>query len=52
MARQSRKDLELWVIADNERAVKTYERAGWTRTPDLKVRNDFGRVEGRFTLSH
>ena len=51
-ALQSRKDLELWVIADNERAVKTYERAGWTRTPDLKVRNDSGRVEGRFTLSH
>jgi GNAT superfamily N-acetyltransferase len=51
-ALQSRKDLELWVIADNDRAVQTYERAGWTRTQDVKVRNDSGRVERRFTLSH
>lgn len=44
-------DLELWVIADNERAVRTYERAGWVGSSDLKVRNASGRVERRFTLS-
>ncbi|WP_104165191.1 GNAT family N-acetyltransferase [Cryobacterium sp. N22] len=51
-AQQSSKDLELWVIEDNDRAVQTYERAGWTRTQDVKVRNDSGRVERRYTLSH
>jgi GNAT superfamily N-acetyltransferase len=44
-------DLELWVIADNERAVRTYERAGWVGSSDLAVRNASGRVERRFTLS-
>jgi len=44
-------DLELWVIADNERAVSTYEQAGWVGSSDLKVRNASGRVERRFTLS-
>jgi GNAT superfamily N-acetyltransferase len=44
-------DLELWVIADNERAVRTYEQAGWVGSSDLKVRNASGRVERRFTLS-
>jgi len=45
-------DLELWVIADNERAVRTYERAGWVASSDLKVRNASGRLERRFRLSH
>lgn len=44
-------DLELWVIADNDRAVRTYERAGWVGSSDLRVRNASGRVERRFTLS-
>lgn len=44
-------DLELWVIADNERALRTYERAGWVGSSDRKVRNASGRVERRFTLS-
>lgn len=44
-------DLELWVISDNERAVRAYERAGWVGSSDLKVRNASGRVERRFTLS-
>ena len=43
-------DLELWVIDDNDRAVHTYERAGWTRTQDATVRNGSGRVERRYTL--
>ena len=51
-AEQSSRDLELWVIDDNDRAVQTYERAGWTRTQDVTVRNDSGRVERRYTLSH
>lgn len=49
---QASQDLELWVIDDNDRAVQTYERAGWTRTHDVTVRNDYGRVERRYTLSH
>jgi GNAT superfamily N-acetyltransferase len=44
-------DLELWVIADNDRAVRLYERAGWVGSSDLTVRNASGRVERRFTLS-
>lgn len=43
--------LELWVIADNARAIRTYERAGWIATSDVKVRNDSGRAERRYTLS-
>ncbi|MET0821102.1 MAG: GNAT family N-acetyltransferase [Aeromicrobium sp.] len=39
--------LTLWVIADNERAVATYERAGWTRTDDVQ-QLDAGRTEARF----
>lgn len=38
--------LTLWVIADNERAVATYERAGWTRTDDVQQVGD-GRTEAR-----
>ncbi|RAK28791.1 acetyltransferase (GNAT) family protein [Actinoplanes lutulentus] len=29
-------ELELWVIAGNERAIAVYERAGWTRTSNVK----------------
>lgn len=38
--------LELWVIAANERAIATYEHAGWTRTGDQHVSSD-GRLETR-----
>lgn len=44
--------LELWVIADNDRAIRSYERAGWTRTADVKVRNASGRPEQRYTRVH
>ncbi|AWB86085.1 hypothetical protein C3E77_05285 [Mycetocola zhujimingii] len=44
--------LELWVIADNDRAVSSYERAGWTRTANVEVRNSSGRPERRYTLRH
>ena len=44
------KPMELWVIADNTRAIAAYESAGWSPTSDLKVRNCAGRVERRYTL--
>jgi len=50
-AAPSSTDLELWVIADNARAVRTYERAGWIATQDVKFRNDSGRPERRYRLS-
>ncbi len=40
--------LELWVIDDNERAVRVYERAGFTRTEDVKRDHPEGRLERRF----
>ncbi|MEP7762580.1 GNAT family N-acetyltransferase [Sanguibacter sp. 25GB23B1] len=40
--------MELWVIADNERAVQTYERAGWTATAEVEVRHAGGRPERRY----
>ncbi|WP_347559511.1 GNAT family N-acetyltransferase [Arthrobacter sp. S39] len=43
--------LELWVIADNTRAVACYESAGWISTPEIKVRNSAGRPERRYVLS-
>lgn len=39
-------ELELWVIADNARAVALYERSGWRATAE--VRNSAGRLERRF----
>ena len=42
------RELELWVIADNERAVALYERSGWQATDEVKVRNSSGRLERRF----
>jgi GNAT superfamily N-acetyltransferase len=44
-------DLELWVIADNYRAVRAYERAGWAATSDMRLRDELGRPERRFILS-
>lgn len=38
--------LELWVIADNARAIAAYERAGWART-DVTQLTDEGRTEIR-----
>lgn len=43
--------MELWVIADNKRAIASYESAGWLPTSDLKVRNPAGRPERRYILS-
>lgn len=40
---------ELWVIADNERAVALYERAGWVATGRVEVRASAGRPERLFT---
>lgn len=44
--------MELWVIADNSRAIASYESAGWTKTAELKVRNSSGRPERRYILTH
>jgi ribosomal protein S18 acetylase RimI-like enzyme len=44
--------MELWVIADNSRAIASYESAGWTRTADIRVRNSSGRPERRYILTH
>lgn len=41
-----RDTLELWVINDNERAIRVYERAGWVGTDE--VQRDAGRLERRF----
>ena len=46
-----RRAMELWVIADNERAIGVYERAGWTATTDVEVRNAAGRTERRYVQS-
>ena len=43
--------MELWVIADNTRAIRTYESAGWSATSEVKIRNSAGRPERRYTLS-
>lgn len=42
--------MELWVIADNKRAIASYESAGWVPASDLKVRNSAGRPERRYIL--
>ncbi len=39
---------ELWVIADNVRAIRVYERAGWVGTDTTEVRGSAGRLERRF----
>ena len=43
--------MELWVIADNNRAIASYESAGWIPTSDVKVRNSAGPLERRYILS-
>lgn len=43
-----RDTLELWVIHDNERAVRVYERSGWVGTGDVKRDPASGRLERRF----
>ncbi|WP_457965930.1 GNAT family N-acetyltransferase [Arthrobacter sp. D1-29] len=43
--------MELWVIADNKRAIASYEKAGWIPTSELEVRNETGRPERRYILS-
>lgn len=48
---KARTPMELWVIADNSRAIAAYESAGWIPTSDMKVRNSAGRVERRYILS-
>ena len=43
--------MELWVIADNKRAIASYESAGWIPTSEVKIRNPAGRPERRYILS-
>ena len=43
-----RQTLELWVINDNERAIRVYERAGWVATQVVKRDTPEGRLERRF----
>ena len=43
--------MELWVIADNTRAIASYESAGWIPTSEIKIRNSAGRLERRYVLS-
>lgn len=40
--------LELWVITDNERAIRVYERAGWIGTHEVKRDTPQSRPERRF----
>ncbi|MEU7909086.1 GNAT family N-acetyltransferase [Actinoplanes sp. NPDC049118] len=43
-----RERLELWVIDDNERAIRVYERSGWAGTATVKRDPSSGRLERRF----
>lgn len=47
---KARTPMELWVIADNKRAIASYESAGWIPMPGIKVRNSAGRPERRYIL--
>jgi RimJ/RimL family protein N-acetyltransferase len=40
--------LELWVIDDNERAIRVYERSGWVGTGKVARDPASGRLERRF----
>lgn len=48
---RTRTPMVLWVIADNKRAIASYENAGWIPTSDVQVRNSAGRPERRYILS-
>lgn len=41
---------ELWVLAENERAIAVYTRAGWVLTTDVKSQIDTRRIEQRLEL--
>lgn len=43
-----RETLELWVINDNERAIRVYEKSGWVSTEKVKQDTSSGRLERRF----
>jgi len=43
-----RETLELWVINDNERAIRVYERSGWVGTEEVKRNTSSGRLDRRF----
>jgi hypothetical protein len=43
-----RDTLELWVIANNQRAIRVYERAGWIGTQDVKRDTPQSHLERRF----
>ena len=43
-----RETLELWVINDNQRAIRVYERSGWLGTDEVKRDTRSGRLERRF----
>jgi len=43
-----RETLELWVINDNQRAIRVYERSGWLGTDEVKRATPSGRLERRF----
>jgi hypothetical protein len=40
--------LELWVIHDNERAIRVYENSGWLGTDQEMTDAASGRMERRF----
>ncbi|MEU5697096.1 GNAT family N-acetyltransferase [Actinosynnema sp. NPDC020468] len=41
-------ELRLWVIADNARAIRVYESAGWVGTDEVAHNPRSGRLERRF----
>jgi RimJ/RimL family protein N-acetyltransferase len=43
-----RHTLELWVLHDNERAIRVYQRSGWVGTSEMKQDASSGRREQRF----
>jgi ribosomal protein S18 acetylase RimI-like enzyme len=43
-----RETLELWVINDNERAIRVYRRSGWVGTEEVQRDTSSGRLERRF----
>jgi ribosomal protein S18 acetylase RimI-like enzyme len=43
-----RETRELWVMSDNERAIRVYERSGWLGTAEVKRDTPSGRLERRF----